>query len=103
MKRIIFFLTISLLVVSCKTTKKLSTEEIDHISKPRNYVLLVSFDGFRNDYVTKFDLPNFKKLMKQGAYCEGLISSFPSKTFPNHYSIITGMYPGNHGIVDSLK
>ncbi|WP_264847013.1 ectonucleotide pyrophosphatase/phosphodiesterase [Capnocytophaga catalasegens] len=101
MKRIIFFLAILMLVFSCKTTKKNSTEEIGHSSKPKNYVLLISFDGFRNDYVTKFDLPNFKKLMKQGSYCEGLISSFPSKTFPNHYSIITGMYPGNHGIVDN--
>ena len=39
--------------------------------------------------------------MKKGAYAEALIPSFPSKTFPNHYSIVTGLYPGNHGLVDN--
>ena len=65
------------------------------------YVILVSFDGFRHDYVEQIDAPNFKALMKKGAYAEALIPSFPSKTFPNHYSIVTGLYPGNHGLVDN--
>jgi predicted AlkP superfamily pyrophosphatase or phosphodiesterase len=65
------------------------------------YVVLISFDGFRNDYVERFNLPNFKKFIQQGAAAEGLIPSFPSKTFPNHYTIVTGLYPGNHGLVDN--
>ena len=65
------------------------------------YVILVSFDGFRYDYVERFHLPNFKKFIKEGAAAEGLIPSFPSKTFPNHYTIVTGLYPGNHGLVDN--
>jgi predicted AlkP superfamily pyrophosphatase or phosphodiesterase len=65
------------------------------------YVVLVSFDGFRHDYVERFQLPNFKKFIKEGAAAEGLIPSFPSKTFPNHYTIVTGLYPGNHGLVDN--
>jgi predicted AlkP superfamily pyrophosphatase or phosphodiesterase len=65
------------------------------------YVLLVSFDGFRHDYVERFNLPNFKKFINEGASAEGLIPSFPSKTFPNHYTIVTGLYPGNHGLVDN--
>lgn len=65
------------------------------------YVLLVSFDGFRHDYVQRYDLPNFKKFISQGAAAAGLIPSFPSKTFPNHYTIVTGLYPGNHGLVDN--
>jgi predicted AlkP superfamily pyrophosphatase or phosphodiesterase len=65
------------------------------------YVLLISFDGFRNDYVDTFDLPNFKKFIHEGASAEGLIPSFPSKTFPNHYTIVTGLYPGHHGLVDN--
>ena len=65
------------------------------------YVILVSFDGFRYDYAEKYDAPNFKKLMREGAKAEALIPSFPSKTFPNHYSIVTGLYPGNHGLVDN--
>jgi alkaline phosphatase D len=65
------------------------------------YVLLVSFDGFRHDYVERFQLPNFKKFIEEGSAAAGLIPSFPSKTFPNHYTIVTGLYPGNHGLVDN--
>ena len=67
----------------------------------KQYVLLVSFDGFRNDYPEKFNLPNFQQLKQKSSYSKGLIPSFPSKTFPNHYTIITGMYPGSHGLVDN--
>jgi len=69
--------------------------------KDRPYVILISFDGFRNDYVTKYNLPNFKQFIKNGAAAEGLIPSFPSKTFPNHYTLVTGLYPGHHGLVDN--
>lgn len=67
----------------------------------RPYVILISFDGFHADYVKRFDLPNFNKFIKEGAASEGLIPSFPSKTFPNHYTLVTGLYPGNHGLVDN--
>ena len=65
------------------------------------YVLLVSFDGFRHDYVNKYNLPHFKELIKQGTAAEVMVPSFPSKTFPNHYTIVTGLYPGHHGLVDN--
>ncbi|MGK7391000.1 MAG: ectonucleotide pyrophosphatase/phosphodiesterase [Candidatus Cyclobacteriaceae bacterium M2_1C_046] len=65
------------------------------------YVILISFDGFRYDYVEKYETPNFDKFIKDGAAAEKLIPTFPSKTFPNHYSIVTGMYPGSHGLVDN--
>ena len=68
--------------------------------RPLPYVVLVSFDGFRSDYVEQFDLTNFKKFVRDGA-AGPLIPSFPSKTFPNHYTIVTGLYPGNHGLVDN--
>lgn len=67
----------------------------------QSYVILVSFDGFRHDYVERYDLPNFKKFIKKGSAAQALIPSFPSKTFPNHYTIVTGLYPGNHGLVDN--
>jgi predicted AlkP superfamily pyrophosphatase or phosphodiesterase len=70
-------------------------------SKNTPYVILVSFDGFRADYVERFDLPNFKSFIRDGASAEGLIPSFPSKTFPNHYTLVTGLYPGHHGLVDN--
>jgi predicted AlkP superfamily pyrophosphatase or phosphodiesterase len=65
------------------------------------YVILVSFDGFRSDYVERFNLPNFKKFIAEGAAADGMLPSFPSKTFPNHYTLVTGLYPGNHGLVDN--
>lgn len=69
--------------------------------KQAPYVLLVSFDGFRYDYVTKYNAPHFKEFIRKGAAAEALIPSFPSKTFPNHYTLVTGLYPGNHGLVDN--
>jgi len=62
-------------------------------------VILISFDGFRWDYVTKAPMPNLQTLIARGVRADNLISSFPSKTFPNHYSIVTGLYPEHHGIV----
>jgi predicted AlkP superfamily pyrophosphatase or phosphodiesterase len=65
------------------------------------YVILISFDGFRYDYVSKFKPPHFSRFIEQGASAEAMIPSFPSKTFPNHYTLVTGLYPGNHGLVDN--
>ncbi|HEY5917624.1 MAG TPA: ectonucleotide pyrophosphatase/phosphodiesterase [Chryseolinea sp.] len=65
------------------------------------YVILVSFDGFRFDYSKLFGATNFQSLAKNGTEAEGLIPSFPSKTFPNHYTLVTGLYPGHHGLVDN--
>ncbi|BDD08355.1 alkaline phosphatase family protein [Fulvitalea axinellae] len=64
-------------------------------------VILLSLDGFRYDYAERFNLPNFKRMADKGASAERMLSCFPSKTFPNHYSLATGMYPENHGIVDN--
>ena len=62
-------------------------------------VLLVSLDGWRWDYHTKAPLPALRGLMARGVRAEGLIPSFPTKTFPNHYTLVTGLYPGHHGVV----
>jgi len=64
----------------------------------RPYVVLVSLDGFRYDYAERYGAPNLLALAKAGASGE-LIPSFPSITFPNHISIVTGLYPEHHGIV----
>tara|TARA_B110000438_G_scaffold298604_1_gene347161 strand:- start:1382 stop:2623 length:1242 start_codon:yes stop_codon:yes gene_type:complete len=66
---------------------------------PRPYVLVVSFDGFRHDYLERVQTPNFDKLKLDGVSAESLISVFPSFTFPNHYSIATGTYAGTHGLI----
>ena len=63
------------------------------------YLLLISLDGFRWDYVEKFNPPHLSDFIKNGVKAKSLIPSFPSKTFPNHYTIVTGMYPDHHGII----
>lgn len=67
------------------------------LTKP--YVIMVSIDGFRYDYAEKHGAANILDMEKNGSSVTRLIPSFPSKTFPNHFSIITGLYPAHHGIV----
>ena len=62
------------------------------------YTLIISFDGFRYDYLDKVDTPHFDKL-KKGGVSSSLIPIFPSLTFPNHYSIATGSYADEHKIL----
>ncbi len=66
-----------------------------------NKVLLVSFDGFRHDYLSKTDTPNFDQLVENGVLSEGLIPIYPSSTFPNYYAIATGLYPENNGFISN--
>lgn len=63
------------------------------------YVVMLSMDGFRWDYTDKVTTPNFDKIARLGVKARALKPSFPTKTFPNHYSIATGLYPDHHGIV----
>lgn len=62
-------------------------------------VVLVSLDGFRFDYPEQYHPPRLTEISQEGVRAEALIPCYPSKTFPNHWSIITGLYPGHHGIV----
>ena len=64
-------------------------------------VILVSLDGFRWDYIDKYKPTTLRKLAREGVRAKWMIPSFPTKTFPNHYSIVTGLYPQNHGIVEN--
>ena len=63
------------------------------------YLILVSFDGFRADYLDRFPLPNFQRVIRRGVRAAGMRPVFPSLTFPNHYSLVTGLYAEHHGIV----
>jgi alkaline phosphatase D len=67
-------------------------------SKP--YVVLVSLDGFRYDYAQRYGAKHLLALAARGASApNGMLPVFPSLTFPNHYTIVTGLYPDHHGIV----
>ncbi|PBI91612.1 Type I phosphodiesterase / nucleotide pyrophosphatase [Flavobacterium sp. ACN2] len=67
-----------------------------------NYVVLISMDGFRWDYGKMYNLPNLKQIEKEGVHAKSMKPSYPSKTFPNHYSIVTGLYPDHHGIINNV-
>ncbi|KAG7153391.1 Ectonucleotide pyrophosphatase/phosphodiesterase family member 1-like [Homarus americanus] len=64
-------------------------------------VLLVSLDGFRPDYLKRGLTPTIQMLVKGGVSAPYMAASYPTVTFPNHYTIVTGMYPGSHGIIDN--
>ena len=68
-------------------------------SDSEEYVLLISMDGFRYDYLNKANTPNFDLLIQSGVTSNALVPVFTTKTFPNHYSIATGMYAENHGLI----
>lgn len=65
------------------------------------YVVLISIDGFRHDYLDRFEVPNLRRIIDGGVRAEAMIPVFPVKTFPNHYSIATGMYPATHGLISN--
>jgi predicted AlkP superfamily pyrophosphatase or phosphodiesterase len=65
-------------------------------------VVLISFDGWRWDYIDRAEVPHLRALASRGVRADGLIPSFPSKTFPNHYTLVTGLYPERHGIVSNV-
>ena len=62
-------------------------------------VILIAIDGFRYDYFGKAPTPNLDSLIARGVRARYMVPSFPSKTFPNHYTIVTGLYPAHHGII----
>ena len=72
---------------------------VSGFSQTKPYVILVSFDAFRWDYMSRGISPNLEKIKQEGVSALSLRSAFPSVTFPNHLSIITGMYPEHHGII----
>ncbi|MBV8675295.1 MAG: alkaline phosphatase family protein [Acidobacteriaceae bacterium] len=66
----------------------------------KHYVVMVSLDGFRYDYANKYGAKHLLAIAAKGASApEGMIPAFPSLTFPNHYTLVTGLYPEHHGIV----
>lgn len=70
---------------------------VEQQEKP--YVILISVDGFRHDYFEKYNPEFLNQQKEKGVFAEAMIPSFPSVTFPNHYTIVTGMLPPHHGLV----
>jgi predicted AlkP superfamily pyrophosphatase or phosphodiesterase len=84
-----------LLVTGCATTPRMAAPAA---SPP---LILISVDGLRPDYLDRGVTPNIKALAARGVRAEAMRPSFPSLTFPNHYTLVTGKRPDNHGIVNN--
>ncbi|MBT8054885.1 MAG: ectonucleotide pyrophosphatase/phosphodiesterase [Gammaproteobacteria bacterium] len=69
----------------------------DQRNKP--YLILISIDGFRWDYFDLYETPAMDEIIANGLRAEAMVPVFPTLTFPNHYSIATGLYPANHGLI----
>ena len=104
MKKIIFSLFIFCAICSFAqdTTQQImpGRQNAPH-QQDKPYVILISADGFRSDFAKKYDAKNLIALGKQGVVADYMQPSFPSLTFPNHYTIVTGLYPAHHGLVDN--
>lgn len=59
-------------------------------------------DGFRNDYISAYGLPSLTRLAQEGARAQAMLPGFPSRTFPCHYTLVTGWHPADHGIVGNV-
>ncbi len=86
-------LILALLVSSCSPASKIT--DADDSSR---HVILISIDGFAHSYLESFSPPTLRRLAAEGSSLQ-LAPTFPSKTFPSHYSIVTGLHAGTHGVV----
>lgn len=87
--RLLLFLFITCWITGCTIPEENSTQK----------VLLISIDGFMPQYMEKNETPNLDYLAGEGVLADYMIPVFPTKTFPNHYSIVTGLYTENTGII----
>lgn len=66
---------------------------------PAPVLILVSIDGLRADALNRGVTPHLDRLATTGVHAEGMTPSYPALTFPNHYTLVTGLYPDHHGII----
>jgi predicted AlkP superfamily pyrophosphatase or phosphodiesterase len=93
---VLVLIAASALVSACRNTARRGAVPPP---MPDHATVLISFDGFRADYLERPGAVALRALAARGARAERLIPAFPSKTFPNHYTIVTGLHPEHHGIV----
>ena len=83
------------------STPTVSTPPVATRLSPTSPLILVSIDGFRWDYLDRGLTPNLSALAAGGVRAERMSPAFPSITFPNHYTLVTGLYPDHHGVVNN--
>ncbi|MGK7311952.1 MAG: ectonucleotide pyrophosphatase/phosphodiesterase [Candidatus Longimicrobiales bacterium M2_2A_002] len=94
-------LALALATAAACGTNATETSERQPAPDTSSIVVMVSFDGMHDDFVDRTTTPAFERIADAGVRADGLIPVYPSKTFPNHYAIATGLYASNHGLVDN--
>ncbi len=109
MQKVIAFLMLTLSLTIFAQTGTVDTAQIvipnrfnDAEAMQKPYVIMISADGFRYDYAKKYNAQNLLKYSNQGIQAKAMIPSYPSITFPNHWTLITGLYPSHHGLIDNF-
>lgn len=97
MKKILFHV----LAIFCGLLGGCASQRGEKSASP--LLVLVSLDAFRWDYCALHpnETPNLRRLMREGSSTRQLIPTYPANTFSNHYTIVTGLYPSHHGIINN--
>ncbi|NHA07030.1 alkaline phosphatase family protein [Mucilaginibacter sp. HC2] len=106
MKKLILFITTFFQVViafgQADTIQKITPGRKNNLKQQNKpYVILISADGFRYDYAKKYQATHLLALSKEGVSATSMIPSYPSVTFPNHYALVSGLYPSHSGLVNN--
>ncbi|MDL2247263.1 ectonucleotide pyrophosphatase/phosphodiesterase [Bacteroides sp. OttesenSCG-928-J23] len=97
MKKIFALLSLCLILFACSQSEK---ETNIPPKDEKHYTIIVSLDGFRWDYPTLYETPNLNKMAEAGVSAI-MLPSYPASTFPNHYTIATGLVPDHNGLVNN--
>lgn len=89
-------LILAVVLTGCGQTARTPASAPD---ETQQYVVMVSLDGFRHDYAERYQAHNVLAIARNGVAAKAMTPSFPSRTFPSHYSIVTGLHPARHGLV----
>lgn len=101
-RALLFYLAIGLAVTVFSSVQAATVnEDIVKNHKEIKHVVLLSLDGFRHDYIELHDAKNIRRIAKNGVRATSMQPVYPANTFPNHISIVTGLHPINHGIVNN--
>lgn len=110
MKYLVFFTFILFFNISKAQVQDFPADSLEITQKGRNnaswaknapYIILISADGFRYDYPELHSATFLSRMQYYGQRAKAMLPSYPSVTGPNHYSLVTGLYPSHHGMVDN--
>ena len=99
-----YLLVLTFILVACTplgTRQSVAGRQPDSPGSAPVPLLLISIDGFRPDYLDRKLTPTLALLAREGVRAESMQPAFPSLTFPNHYTLVTGLTPDHHGIVNN--